>query len=158
MTRSKTTEDQDNAEISAQIIWCEVRQRAQLIRAANKACLFDALGNAGISVVEMSYAGRDNSGQIERIEARAGEVIRPLPDVEISITDADGFAKEPRSQMMSLADALEVIAYDLLDQTHQGWADDEGAFGDFTFDITARSITLDHDQRVSSTLYYQDVF
>ena len=48
--------------------------------------------------------------------------------------------------------------YDFLAQTHSGWEDNEGAFGEFTFDIAARTITLDYNERYIESANDQHVF
>jgi hypothetical protein len=39
------------------------------------------------------------------------------------------------------------MAYDLLEQTHSGWEDGDGAFGRFVFAFADHSITLEFNER-----------
>jgi hypothetical protein len=48
---------------------------------------------------------------------------------------------------MTLQDAIETLAYDYLEETHYGWENNDGAFGTFVFDVPARNVTLEHNER-----------
>ena len=51
-----------------------------------------------------------------------------------------------------------LLAYDFLGQTHGGWENSDGAYGDFTFDVAERTITLDYNERHMESDYSQHVF
>lgn len=59
---------------------------------------------------------------------------------------------------LTLSGALEQLAYDLLDQVHGGWENDDGAYGEFSFDVAARTITLDFNERFVSADHSQHLF
>ena len=50
-------------------------------------------------------------------------------------------------------DAIERLAYDLLEETHGGWENNEGAYGEFVFDVAERTIRLEYNERVMETEY-----
>jgi hypothetical protein len=54
---------------------------------------------------------------------------------------------EPECLVLTLSDALYQLAYDCLEEKHAGWENNEGAFGEFTFDVAARTATLDFNWR-----------
>ena len=65
----------------------------------------------------------------------------------------------PRSNAdPAVRDAIETLAYDFLGQTHGGWENSDGAYGDFTFDVADRTITLDYNERHMESDYSQHVF
>ena len=139
------------------------RQRSQLaeaIRPANKAALFSALASLGIARVVVAFDGSGDSGQIEAMEAfTAGNAAAALGgDLRIPIRRApwDGSAAETHE--LTLADAIEALAYDLLAETHGGWEDNEGAYGEFSFDVASQTITLEYNERVLQTEYYEHEF
>jgi Family of unknown function (DUF6878) len=131
---------------------------AAALRVSNKAALFDALAAAGITHVIVSFDGYGDSGQIEDIEAKARDEVVKLPPHEIVIAAAVWGASEPEPRSMSIADAVERLAYDLLEETHCGWENNDGAYGDFTFDVAKRSITLDYNERYTSSENYSQEF
>jgi hypothetical protein len=42
--------------------------------------------------------------------------------------------------------------------THCGWENNDGAYGDFIFDVAKRTITLDFNERYTASDYSQNVF
>ncbi len=124
----------------------------------NKTALFDALAAAGIEIVTVVFDGYGDSGQIEDIEAKAGDEIIALPIFEIEIARPVWGSSEIERQTQPIRDAIETLAYDFLGKTQSGWGNDEGAYGDFTFDVAARTITLDYNERRMESDYSQHVF
>jgi hypothetical protein len=133
------------------------RLHAQL-QISNKAALFDALAAAGVTIVVVSFDGYGDNAQIENIEVKAGEDIGALPAGEIEIARAAWGNSEPQHATVSIHDAVEQLAYDLLAATHSGWENNEGAYGEFTFDVAARTITLDYNERRIESANHQHVF
>ena len=84
---------------------------------ANKTALFDALAAAGITSVVVTFDGVGDSGQIEEIDARVGDVTTELPPVAIKIATPawDGSALDRRS--LPLRDAVEDLAYAFLEES-----------------------------------------
>ena len=57
----------------------------------------------------------------------------------------------------SLEDVVEQLAYDFLGDTHGGWENNDGAYGEFCFDASARCIHLEFNERfTSSELFTHD--
>ena len=124
----------------------------------NQAALFDALAAAGITLIVVTFDGYGDSGQIENIEAKAGDSVVAMPAGEIEIAEAIWDQPEPSRSRVGIVDAIERLAYDLLDRTHCGWENNDGAYGDFTFDVAERTITLDYNERYTASDYSQHVF
>ncbi|HXW70986.1 MAG TPA: hypothetical protein VEK34_06065 [Methylocella sp.] len=133
------------------------RLRAEL-QPLNKAALFDALMAAGVTLVIVSFDGYGDSGQIESVEVKAGDTVVPMPECTIEIAEAAWDQPEPNRTCVSIADAIERLVYDLLNDAHCGWENDDGAYGDFTFDVAERTITLDYNERYTAFGYSQHVF
>lgn len=123
--------------------------------AVNKACLFEVLAAAGISSVLVQFDGGGDSGQIESVEAFAGDAPADLPGVDVAmiIPLADGM--DTRSETTPIADAIESLAFDLLTATHAGWENNDGAYGEFRFDVAAGTISLDHNDRYVAVESYE---
>jgi hypothetical protein len=137
------------------------RQHAALIdaiRPANKAALFDALAGVGITTVVVQFDGCGDSGQVESIEAKSGENFADLPDAKIEIAQSRWGSANIERSAFPIRDAIEQIAYDFLEETHGGWENNDGAYGEFTIDVAERSITLDYNERISEAIYSQHVF
>ena len=119
----------------------------------NKAALFDALAAVGITSVVVTFDGAGDSGQIEGVDARIGDAVAMLPicDIEVATPAWDGSKLQRR--MLPLGEAIEQLAFAFLEETHGGWEVNEGAFGEFTFDVAERTIRLDYNERIESSEY-----
>ena len=124
----------------------------------NQAALFDALAAAGITLIVVTFDGYGDSGQIENIEAKTGDAVVAMPAGDVEIAEAIWDQPERRRSTVSIADAIERLAYDLLERTHCGWENNDGAYSDFTFDVAERTITLDYNERYTASEYSQHVF
>jgi len=145
------------ADIMTQIA-AENTARANL-RPANKAAVFAALAGARIATVTVTFDGCGDSGQIESIEARdASGVDMPLPEETIAIVAIVWGQSEPEARTMSVREAIEHLVYDALSETHGGWENNEGAFGEFVFDVPALEIRLYYNERITSSEFYAHTF
>lgn len=108
----------------------------------NKTIVFDALAAAGITAVTVNFNGEGDSGQIEDMTAHAGPEASALPDAEVEILKASWNSGETAPRHVPLTEAIEELCYDLLSQEHEGWENNDGAFGDFTFDVARRQVRL----------------
>jgi hypothetical protein len=124
----------------------------------NKAVLLNALALAGVTQVVVTFDGYGDSGQIENVEVRAGDDDIAMPAAEIEIAEAVWGQSEPERSTVSLATAIESLAYDVLERTHCGWENNDGAYGDITFDIAEHRITLDYNERYTSSENYTHIF
>ena len=125
----------------------------------NKSALFDALAAAGIQTVVIEFDGCGDSGQLENItglDAANAEIALPEENIEIREVQFEG----PRTLVVKrpVRDVLETLAYDFLEQTHDGWENGDGGHGEFTFDVATRSITLDYNERFTDSTNYQHEF
>ncbi len=120
----------------------------------NKAALFDELSAAGITSVLVTFDGVGDSGQIEGIDAAIDGAPAELPVVEIEIATPawDGSGLDRRT--CTLPEAIETLAYHLLEESHGGWENNEGAFGEFTFTVAERTIALDYNERIETSEYH----
>ena len=125
------------------------------IRARNKHILFAALAEAGIHRVTVEYDGSGDSGLIDTIEAwNAGNDRMPLP-LEPRIQFVPESPGSPSAEY-NLEAAIETVAWDYLYDLHCGWENNDGAYGTFVFDVPARTLTLEHNERyteVSTTTH-----
>src|SRR6185312_2502588 len=126
---------------------------------ANKASLFNALAAAGIATVVVGFDGYGDSGQIESVDAYGPENAEAqLPEASLAIAEVTFDGPRVVIEQRSPRDVIEGMAYAFLEQTHDGWENDDGAYGEFTFDVAARSIALDYNERYTATNGYQHEF
>ena len=131
--------------------------RTLALRPGNKDRLFDGLMAAGITHVTVTFDGAGDSGQIESIAAWNGDLAVEFPAMEIGYAALTWDNPEIEMRQLSLEDVVEQLAYDFLSDTHGGWENNDGAYGEFCFDATARCIHLEFNERfTSSELYTHD--
>jgi hypothetical protein len=123
-----------------------------------KAMLFNALAAASVTAVVVSFDGYGDEGQIKNIEVKAGEQVVAMPAEHIELARAVWDKTAPECSTVSVTDAVEHFVYVLLEKTHCGWENNDGAYGDFTFEVAALTITLDYNERYTSSEYFQYEF
>ncbi len=129
------------------------------LRPENKATLFEALARVGITTVLVEFDGYGDSGQIEDVSAHAGpDVAVNLPQSNVDIAQVECGSLKIVRQTLSVKEAIETLAYDLLEKTHGGWENNQGAYGDFLFAVAERTITLNYNERIETSEYTQHVF
>ena len=133
------------------------RRKAELLP-ANKDALFGVLAAAGITSVAVTFDGYGDSGQIEDITAHDGDKLADLPPGEITIASAAWGGPGVVAKTMTVEQAIEQLAYDFLSSTHGGWENNDGAYGEFTFDVAKRTISLDYNERYTASEYYGHEF
>ena len=105
----------------------------------------------GIASVVIRFDGCGDSGQIEEMEAHDGQgVSLTIPATLIEILDLPWDGEIARAQVMPLDQSLEAYTYRLLGSSHPGWENNDGAFGEFSFDVVAGTIRLDHHERYTA--------
>ena len=86
---------------------------------------------AGVARVDIYYDGCGDSGQIE--DVRYFDAQRKMIDRPCTVTMSE--------------DALRELFYDLLETRHAGWENNDGAFGDFEWDLIADTLKHSHSDR-----------
>lgn len=134
--------------------WQERQKHLATISAHNRRIIFAALAALGIETVEVDFDGCSDSGQIESIVA-FGETDRLSGEVTI-ITAENGGEDELRT--VPLTEAVDDLCYTLLETTHGGWENNDGAYGAIIFDVADYSITLDYNERYTASENYTHSF
>jgi hypothetical protein len=113
----------------------------------NKEAVFAALEAAGLTAVTVTFDGEGDSGQIEDITAHCREEARPLPETTLDIKLAHWGSATLESHHASLGEAIDTLCFGYLSQEHDGWENNDGAFGEFTFYVSGRRIGLEFNAR-----------
>lgn len=122
----------------------------------NKTALFDALASARIDTVEVTFNGYADEGQIDGAVADGEGGDTDLQSIHVELARVE--CGNQTRQTLSVKDAIEKLVYDLLEQTYSGWENNQGAYGDFLFDVAERTITLNFNERIETSEYTQHVF
>jgi hypothetical protein len=89
------------------------------------------LSDAGVVSAHVSYDGCGDSGQIE----------------DVTFTDAEGKAIYPCDQTTFSEDQIMDLFYDLLEARYPGWENNDGAYGDFTWQLIDNKLQHTHNAR-----------
>jgi len=118
----------------------------------NKAVILDALAEAEITHVHIEFDGVGDQGQIEYLTALCGEQQAHLPIIAVTLQQVSWGDFEVRNVEENLEQAIETLCYAYLEETHGGWENNDGAYGQFRLDVAARTVSLEFNAR------YTDVF
>ena len=113
----------------------------------NKTIVFDALLKAGITRVCVGFDGEGDQGQMERASAQTNGKTAEFPAVNLTLWVSQFGSAELSTRELDLQEAVEHLCYGHLEERHGGWENDGGSFGEFTFDVAARTVTLDFNGR-----------
>ena len=121
----------------------------------NKKAVFDALEAAGISQILVTFHGEGDSGQIEDV---AAEPAGPIPKTPITLHHTQWGLDDMTQSETTLDEAVESLCYDYLEQEHGGWENNDGAYGEFTFDVAERTMSLDFNARFTDSTNFSHTF
>jgi hypothetical protein len=112
-----------------------------------KTALFDALAPAGITSIHVDFDGEGDSGQINGVSALAGDQPTQLPATQVTLHRLHWGHTQSEPSEFTLAEAIETLCYDYLEQEHGGWENNDGGYGEFTIDVAERTIDLEFYSR-----------
>jgi hypothetical protein len=124
----------------------------------NKAAVFDALSAAGITDVAVGFDGEGDSGQIEDAAPYAGDKLLDFPATTVTLYRQQYGNEELTTHEISLREAVEQLCYGYLEQENDGWENNDGASGEFTFDVAEGKIALDFNGRFSDYVLHKYTF
>ena len=127
------------------------RHALRTINERNKATLFKALAAANITEVHVSFDGEGDSGQIEGVIAFTGGERIEVPKATVTIRELGWGKTKPKKTQTALKEAIEILCYGYLADEHDGWENNDGAHGEFRFDVAKRTVELEFNGRYTDT-------
>jgi hypothetical protein len=144
--------------------WAKYEARKKTLAedtALNRTAVMAKLKELGVGMVKVLYDGSGDSGQIEEVryytyvdgqeEPQLMGSPHPIKDALISWKDSHTnrwpMPEAPTISEASLADAVENLCYDYLEVEHPGWENNDGADGEFTFNVFTNEIHWQHRSR-----------
>jgi hypothetical protein len=118
------------------------------LRLSTKTQLFNRLQSAGIASITVTFDGEGDSGQIEEISAFTRDnkpTAVPADSMTLRTAKFDGSGADQRTARFQ--DVLEHLCYAMLEDYQDGWEINEGAYGEFVFDVATGQITLTFNAR-----------
>lgn len=111
-----------------------------------KVKILERLAALNVALVTVDYDGCGDSGQIDDVSGWQ------------SINEPDGEGNNEIVLDHQLKADIEEMCYNFLEGSHDGWGNNEGAFGEFRIDVKSGTITLNHHERVEETVDSTDTF
>jgi hypothetical protein len=133
------------------------RARAKLA-AGNKRAIFKGLAEAKITEVRVAFDGEGDSGQIETITAFLDNERVNLPTTTIPFRQVPRTGTRPVTVLELPSEAIEALCYDYLEDSHGGWENNDGAFGEFRLCVSRRTIELLFNARFTDTFTSNHTF
>jgi hypothetical protein len=130
-----------------EIIYARHKELGAKANEVNKTVLFDALATAGITSIHVDFDGEGDSGQINGVSVLVGDQPAQPPATHVILHQLRWGQTEPIISEFTLAEAIETLCYDYLEQEHGGWENNDGGYGEFTIDVVARTIELEFYSR-----------
>ena len=130
--------------------------------------LFDTLAQTKVSSIEVSFEGCGDSGQVEDVDytdANGKSIDVSKKIVKGSLTTAYMQYSEKTKQLEqgqskegTVREIVEEICYDKLGASHGGWELNEGSYGTFFFDVAARKVRLEYNERIEEVRTSEESF
>ena len=136
----------------------------------NAKALFDTLSQTRVAIIEVTFDGCGDSGQIEEVDCSdaKGNGMGEAPLNKIvkgSLEDRCGHWDSKKGEMVERSSGegnvraiVEQICYDKLSASHGGWEINEGSYGTFRFDVAGRKVTLEYNERVEDVRTSEESF
>jgi len=168
-SKSKKIKMPKMTDIMAQIKADQLKKADRVKYHAN--LLFDTLAQTKVSSIEVSFEGCGDSGQIESVDYTDsnGKGIDEayLDKVIVKGSERTSYHQwDEKTKQMVLTEAtegnvrgiIEEICYDKLGASHGGWELNEGSYGTFYFDVSARKVRLEYNERIEEVRTSEESF
>lgn len=139
--------------------WAAFRRLEEEILPGNKQTIFDALVAAGIQLVTVDFDGYGDEGRMDEptgFDGGNNEMELPVASIDVKQVEFESSTIVQASTTVS--EFIKNLTSDLLEKTHGGWEDGEGAYGTFSFNLEERTITLQYHERYVETEYHEHEF
>lgn len=129
----------------------------------NKHILFDFFDSKGILSVQADFEGSGDSGGIETISILNTTTCSPFHKKDtnaileiivhgVKTYEGTRFSQEGSSELISsspvtVENLIHSICYDALKAEHEGWENNDGAYGHFLFESSNRIIFMEYYER-----------
>lgn len=127
--------------------------------------VFDYVQRRKIKEIEVYFDGSGDSGQVDDIRVKPDtqrDILKEIIPFSL-LDDGSTWCEETKSWKShpnkegTLEELLEQIMYDNLSKNDcGGWEINEGSYGNLTFDVPRRKVSLDFNQRVVEVSHMED--
>lgn len=130
------------------------------IQSGNKEILFDLLEEKGIKTVNVTFEGSGDDGSLE--ESDLPKDVKKIFVEGCMIDNGTVWNNgKPQKKYKNGAEVEEIVqslCYEFLESMYGGWENNDGAYGDFVFDVGRRTVHLDFNERYTESKLYEHDF
>lgn len=118
-----------------------------------KDIIFDILSNENIKSFTVSFDGSGDSGQIEDISSEVPDKVlqKEVQGVRIAngVRYSQGGSETIWEEAKTVEDVIQSVCYSVLGHVCGGWEINDGSYGEFTFNVKNRKVSLDFNERIT---------
>jgi hypothetical protein len=168
-SKSKKIKMPSMVDIMAQVKADQLKKADRVKYHAN--LLFDTLAQTKVSSIEVSFEGCGDSGQIESVDYTDANG-KGIDEAYLDKIIVKGSAKtsyhkwdektkklvKTEAKEGNIREIIEEVCYDKLGASHGGWEINEGSYGTFFFDVAARKVSLEYNERIEEVRTSEESF
>lgn len=127
---------------------------------ANKEILFDILADKGVETVNVNFSGSGDDGQVEGsdLPEEIKKVVVEGTKISTGKIWTAGKVVETFKENPTVGEIVDSLCYTALENLYGGWENDDGAFGDFVFDVKGRKVLFNFNERYTETRLHEHEF
>lgn len=127
---------------------------------ANKEILFDIMDEEKVERFVVTFEGSGDDGQIEGSDLPDKILYRVVKGAKVSLGSvwSNGKRKEKYESNPTVQKMVDSICYKVLEELHDGWEINDGAWGEFIFDAKDRTVLLNFNERYTESKLYEHEF
>lgn len=130
------------------------------IQSGNKEILFDLLEEKGIKTVNLTFEGSGDDGSMEEsdLPKDVKKIFVEGCKIDNGTVWNNGKSQKKYKNGAEVEEIVQSLCYEFLESLYGGWENNDGAYGDFTFDVGRRTIHLDFNERYTESKLYEHDF
>lgn len=123
----------------------------------NREILFDILAREGVETVIIQFEGSGDEGSLENSDLpdRIKKVVIEGSRVSQGTVWHAGGSTHRWKENCTVEEVLQSLCYEVLNIRHGGWENNDGAYGEFTFNVKERTAHLDFNERYTESELYE---
>lgn len=126
----------------------------------NKEILFDILAREGIESVLVMFEGSGDSGSLEGsdLPTEIKKIVVEGSRVSQGVIWSSSGDTHRWKENCTVEEIIQSLCYEVLSLRHSGWENNDGAYGEFNFDVKERTAHLDFNERYTESKLYESDF
>ena len=128
---------------------------------SNREILFDILAREKVDKVTVQFEGSGDDGSLESSDLPdkiKKMVVKGSKVSQGTVWHPTGETTQKWKEDCTVEEIVQSLCYEVLELTHGGWENNDGAYGEFNFDVKERTAHLDFNERYTESELYEHDF